>query len=159
MILLSYDEYQRLKSFEEKYINLKKEQLQETARKRPRDQVGSGHEQELEKHILDHENANENDLKPQKILEPITTPMPIIDIGGSRPDGGSGPAGASRPDGGSGPAGASRPDGGSGPDAGASVGAGSSNKGKSNVTKKRKKAEEEPLPANWWYIGKPKYQH
>ena len=151
MILLSYDEYQRLKSFEEKYINLKKEQLQETARKRPRDQVGSGHEQELEKHILDHENANENDLKPQKILEPITTPMPIIDIGGSGPDGGSGPAGASRPDGGS------------GPDAGASGGAGgpspSSNKGKSNVTKKRKKTEEEPLPANWWYIGKPKYQH
>ena len=87
MILVSYAEYERLKSFEEKYIALKKKHIESTGQKQgPNNQVGMGQEQELEKTILSHENANSNDLKAQTIMEPLTTPMAIKDVEGPAPN-------------------------------------------------------------------------
>lgn len=75
-ILLDFEEYRRLLSYEKKYGELKaqmREQLPE--------QKGEGREQDLEKTVLT--NENQGDSKPQEILPPITTPAEIVDIGKS----------------------------------------------------------------------------
>ena len=77
MILLNYEEYERLKGFEQKYIALKEKMQQASDAKQ---QSGSGQEQQLEKVILENQNQNDSDLKPQEIIAPITTPMDVQDI-------------------------------------------------------------------------------
>ena len=77
MILLNYEEYERLKGFEQKYVALK-EKMQQLSDAKV--QSGSGQEQQLEKVILENQNQNDSDLKPQEIIAPITTPIDVQDI-------------------------------------------------------------------------------
>ena len=77
-VLIDWTEYQRLKSYEKKYIALKKQVERE--HQKVSEQIGRGSEQELERNILIQENENDNVPKPQKILEPITAPKMIEDV-------------------------------------------------------------------------------
>ena len=79
-MLLDWSEYQRLKNYEKKYVELKKK-TDKAEGLIARDQVGQGSEQELERIILTKENENENLPKQQKILLPVTTPKSIDDVG------------------------------------------------------------------------------
>ena len=76
-VLIDWTEYQRLKSYEKKYISLKKQV--ERDQQKVSEQSGQGSEQELERNILIQENENDNVPKPQTILEPITAPKRIED--------------------------------------------------------------------------------
>ena len=86
-VLISYDEYVTLKSFKEKYIDLKRKTVQSDeaydAQKKGHDQTGSGGNvnAELEKVIVLNEREREVDNPPQpKLLESNTVPEVVKDI-------------------------------------------------------------------------------
>ena len=81
-ILLDYEEYRRLLSYEKKYSDLK-----EQMRIQQPEQKGEGRDQELEKIVLTNENQSNLVPKPQEILPPLTTPADVIDIDSDLPKG------------------------------------------------------------------------
>ena len=80
-ILLDYEEYRRLLSYEKKYSDLK-----EQIRIQQPEQKGEGQNQELEKIVLSNENQMDVP-KPQEIIPPLTTPADVIDIDSNLPKG------------------------------------------------------------------------
>lgn len=79
MILLNYEEYERLKAYEQKYLVLKEKMHAEEKRKQS-EQSGQGKTQDLDKIILENENENSNGTQSQEIIAPITTPADIEDV-------------------------------------------------------------------------------
>lgn len=79
-ILISYQEYQRLKAIEKKYIDSKNESRGQSNEAQNQDQSGSGENPSLANIVLSNENAI-SIPKSQEILNPITVPPPIIDPG------------------------------------------------------------------------------
>ena len=142
-VLLDWSEYQRLKSYEKKYIQLKKQT--ERTQANLSEQTGQGREQELERVILSQENENENVPKRQEILPPITTPQTITDIQGPMPkklgEIGSGPSKDAPLN--------TEPE---------NIEAMPKVPRQTKKRKKEKKDQGEP-PGKWFFIGIPKYKH
>lgn len=80
MILLNYEDYERLKAYEQKYLALKEKMQAEEKRRQALEQSGQGSAQELDKTILENENQNSNGTQSQEIIAPITTPADIEDV-------------------------------------------------------------------------------
>ena len=78
-ILLDFEEYRRLLSYEKKYSELKAQLAREP------EQKGEGRDQDLEKIIQTNENQADIAPKPQEILPPLTTPADVIDIDSGGP--------------------------------------------------------------------------
>ena len=139
-VLIDWSEYQRLKSCEKKYVQLKK-QLDRHASLG--EQSGQGHEQSLEKLILTQENENDNVPKKQEIVPPITTPPEAQDIDSPLPpkvgESESKKQEVKRLPPKTGESGSKEPE----------------------TKKKKRKNKSEPVPSNgkWFFIGVPKYKH
>ena len=131
-VLIDWSEYQRLKSYEKKYIQLKKQQDKYAS---VGEQSGQGREDNLEKIILSNENENENVPKKQEILAPLTTPEVPKDIESPLPPKIGGAAGGSLAE-----------------EREQSV------KEKKRKRKRRPSVDREPA-SKWFYIGVPKYKH
>ena len=90
-VLISYDEYVTLKSFKEKYIDLKRKTVQSDEaydeQRKGHDQTGSGGNinAELEKVIVLNDREVDNPPQP-KLLESKTVPEVVKDISKPIPD-------------------------------------------------------------------------
>ena len=136
-VLIDWSEYQRLKSCEKKYVQLKK-QLDRHASLG--EQSGQGHEQSLEKLILTKENEDDSVPKKQEIIPPITTPPEAQDIDSPlRPKVGESESKRQEP-------------------LPPKVGESGS---KEPEMKRKRKRKSDTIPNNgkWFFIGVPKYKH